>query len=177
MPIVRFLKTLVVAPFRSRLSPLDESRIHLLTWPSDLDIALHMNNGRYLTLMDLGRYDLMARLGFLTKLRKRGWLPVVASATIRFRRSLALFQGFTLRTRIVGWDDRWIFLQQAFERRGQVVALGVVRTAIRSRGKAVPTRDVLAAAGHAGPSPEIPTWIREWYASESSASTKATDGT
>ena len=30
-------------------------------WPNDLDTNAHMNNGRYLTLMDLGRFDLMTQ--------------------------------------------------------------------------------------------------------------------
>ena len=58
MPIVRLAKTLVTAPFRSRLRPTDASTVHFLVWPNDLDMNRHMNNGRYLTLMDLGRFDL-----------------------------------------------------------------------------------------------------------------------
>jgi len=41
-------------PFRSTD---DVSRVHARVWPTDLDLSLHVNNGRYLTLMDLGRSD------------------------------------------------------------------------------------------------------------------------
>ncbi|KAG1647619.1 hypothetical protein GQR58_030448 [Nymphon striatum] len=43
---------------------MDETRMHLHVLPTDLDIAVHMNNGRYLTLADLGRWDMMIRNGF-----------------------------------------------------------------------------------------------------------------
>ncbi|MDB5490660.1 MAG: Mesenchymal stem cell protein, partial [Micavibrio sp.] len=33
-------------------------RIRLRVYPNDLDSNLHMNNGRYLTVMDLGRLNL-----------------------------------------------------------------------------------------------------------------------
>ena len=41
-------------------------------WPNDLDTNAHMNNGRYLTLMDLGRFDLMTQCGLVgTVLKKK----------------------------------------------------------------------------------------------------------
>ena len=49
--------------------------------PTDLDLLGHMNNGRYLTIMDLARLDLMTRSGFWARLRRRGWYPVVAGQT------------------------------------------------------------------------------------------------
>jgi acyl-CoA thioesterase FadM len=46
---------------RGPLDLLGESVVRFRVWPGDLDFNLHMNNGRYLTLMGLGRLDLMAR--------------------------------------------------------------------------------------------------------------------
>lgn len=45
------------------LSVSGTSRISTRVWPGDLDINLHMNNGRYLSLCDLGKIDLMLRTG------------------------------------------------------------------------------------------------------------------
>ncbi|MBN9173553.1 MAG: 4-hydroxybenzoyl-CoA thioesterase, partial [Microbacterium sp.] len=44
-----------------RLSATDVGRIRLTTLPTDIDILMHMNNGRYLSLFDLGRWDLLVR--------------------------------------------------------------------------------------------------------------------
>ena len=47
-----------------RLGLLDTGSLHMRVWPTDLDVLMHMNNGRYLSLMDLGRVDLLVRSGF-----------------------------------------------------------------------------------------------------------------
>ena len=42
-----------------RISIWDTARTPFRVVPTDLDLLRHMNNGKYLTLMDLGRMDLM----------------------------------------------------------------------------------------------------------------------
>ena len=62
--IFRLLKTLLLYLLRpTRRGILEESVVRFRVWPNDLDTNLHMNNGRYLTLMDLGRLDLLLRNG------------------------------------------------------------------------------------------------------------------
>ena len=77
---------------------------------NDLDLNLHMNNGRYFTVMDLGRIDLMIRTGVARWMWRRKWRPVVASETMRFPRALRPFQRYRLKTRVLWSDERWIFL-------------------------------------------------------------------
>ncbi len=43
----------------------EESRVAFRVLPNDCDINFHMNNGRYLAFMDLGRVHLMAQLRLL----------------------------------------------------------------------------------------------------------------
>ena len=52
-----------VGPRGSKLSFTDVSRSRFRVWPTDLDILNHMNNGKYLSVMDIGRFDLMQRNG------------------------------------------------------------------------------------------------------------------
>ncbi len=63
----RLLRLLLTARWRGRLGPLDESVLKLRVWPVDLDVNLHMNNGRYLSVMDLGRVDVILRTGLLCR--------------------------------------------------------------------------------------------------------------
>ena len=58
----------------------DESRLTFRVLPNDLDLNLHMNNGRYLTFMDLGRVHLLAQNGLLAHIRRACWMPVLAAA-------------------------------------------------------------------------------------------------
>jgi len=62
---LRLLRLLLLLPFVRRRSLLDAGRIAFRVWPNDCDINLHLNNGRYLTFMDLGRLQLLAQIGLL----------------------------------------------------------------------------------------------------------------
>ena len=53
----------------------DESRLNFRVLPNDLDINGHMNNGRYLTLIDLMLVEYFVRIGFAAVMLKRGWRP------------------------------------------------------------------------------------------------------
>jgi acyl-CoA thioesterase FadM len=111
----RCVLLLISAAFRPKLSGSDDiSTIDLRVFPSDLDINLHLNNGRYLTLMDLGFLDILLRGGFWRVLMKTGWTPVFSTAKIRFRRELKLFQRFRLDTQIVHWGETSFLLQHRF---------------------------------------------------------------
>ena len=52
---LRLLKSLFLLPFVRRQALLGSGRIAFRAWPNDCDINLHLNNGRYLTFMVLGR--------------------------------------------------------------------------------------------------------------------------
>lgn len=110
----RLLVFMIRVRFRSRLSMWDTSRTSFRVNPADLDVQRHMNNGRYLTLMDLGRMDLMLRSGFWKRLTAQGWYPVVAGQSITYRKSLVLWQKFDIASRVLGHDDRWIYMEQVF---------------------------------------------------------------
>lgn len=162
--LARLIGVILGALFGRRLQPLDESRLAMMVWPTDLDPNLHMNNGRYLTVMDLGRVDLMVRIGLARTALKRKWMPVVAAVQVRYRRSLAPFERYTLTTRLLGWDGKWFFLEQRFIRRdGSVAALGWVKAAIRKPGGTVDADELQQAMGLALTpvplQPDLARWI------------------
>lgn len=130
---------------------LEESRLRFRVWPSDLDVSLHMNNGRYLTLMDFGRLDFMVRGGLFKHIVKRGWTPVVSTALVRFRRELRCFQPFELETRIIHWTESHVLFEHRIiipdgERAGEVSAYALVRAGLYDRKLKgyVPIEDLMA---------------------------------
>lgn len=149
-------------------SPLDRWRTPLRVLPNDLDLLRHMNNGAYLSLMDIGRVDMLVRTGAQRTIAAHGWYPVLVGATIRFRRSLRLGERFEIVTRVLGWDDRVVYLEQVFERRSasgepEVVAKAVVAARFLKRtGGSVPAPDIAAAFGSPRPSPPIPKNVQTW---------------
>ncbi|MBX2835566.1 MAG: acyl-CoA thioesterase [Gammaproteobacteria bacterium] len=132
--------------------------------PTDLDLLGHVNNGVYLTLMDVARMDLLLRSGLVSQLKPQGWYPVIVGSSMRFRRSLKLWQSFDIHTEVIGWDKKCIFLAQRFIRADEVVAEGVVVSRFLGPDRyKVPTADLLAAIGYTGSDPELPRWVTDWY--------------
>lgn len=154
-----------------RASPLriwDASHATFRVNPADLDVQRHMNNGRYLSIMDLGRMDLMLRSGFWKRVTAAGWYPVVAGQTITYRKSLTLGQKFDLATRVIGYDERWIYMEQVFRRGSTVIADAVIRARfLRTSGGSVDVSEVLELVGPAPEDLELPQWVREWNISSS----------
>jgi acyl-CoA thioesterase FadM len=115
-----------------------------------------MNNGRYLTLMDLGRVDMMIRSGLIRAILREKWMPVIAGVSMIFRRSLNPFERYTLETRVLGWDDRWAYLEQTFlNAKGELAARGYVKAAFLKAGKRLDMGHVVFAGGATGPSPAL----------------------
>lgn len=171
--ILRLLWTLLTARWRGPIKPLDESRLRLRVLPTDLDINLHMNNGRYLSVMDLGRFDYVARVGLLRIVIRNRWMPLVATATIRYRRSLQPFDRFELVTRTVCWDEKWIYMEQRFERRGELIAHAYVKVLFKAGGRTLRSREVLKALGQEMRSPHMPPAIEALRLAEGLSEEKA----
>jgi acyl-CoA thioesterase FadM len=131
-------------------------RLRFTVLPNDLDTNLHMNNGRYLTLMDLGRVDMMIRSGVIGAILREKWMPVIAGVSMIYRRSLSPFERFSLETRIIGWDERWAYIEQTFVTgKGELAARGYVKAAFLKDGARLPIETVVAHAGPGKVSPVL----------------------
>jgi acyl-CoA thioesterase FadM len=158
----RFFWLIFLAKRRSRLSLTDVSTIRMHVLPNDLDLNMHVNNGRYGTFMDLGRMDLIVRIGLLQLMREHNWFPVVTDMHLRFLRPLNLWQSFELETRLLGWDERWFYFQQQFISNGKLCTVGLVKTQIRHGHRRVDISKVLEGLHYEQRSPQMPDSIRQW---------------
>lgn len=165
--IFRLLKTLILFLVRpTRRDILAESVVRFRVWPNDLDTNLHMNNGRYLTLLDLGRLDMLLHLGAVRMILKQRWNPVLAGLRVRFRRPLNLFQKFDIRTRIVAWDTNWVFLEQKIIRRGELVLHAYLKGIFVGPKGSVPITEVLTLLGINRDPPPVPAAMAVWLEAE-----------
>ena len=149
---------------RSTLKINDVSRIDFRVWPSDLDIYNHMNNGIFLTIMDLGRFDQGLRTGIWQLWNKLGWYPIVVNSTISYRKSLEPWQKFTLETKVIGWDDIAYYIEQRFVRNGEIYARAIMRGRFlkRSWGILTPQEVMDGSGGWPGEKPVVPEWVKNW---------------
>jgi YbgC/YbaW family acyl-CoA thioester hydrolase len=125
----------------SRKTMGEVTTIEMRVLPSDLDLLMHVNNGVYFSFMDFGRWDMIFRNGVYNTSMKNGWYSVVAGETIRFRRSLKLWEKFSLETKVLGHDEKNFFIRQRFYRKDELVAAALVRVAFlkRAGGKVSPS--------------------------------------
>src|ERR1044071_269431 len=113
-PWLRLISVGASALKQPRIDLFEPTRVSLRVWPDDIDGNLHVNNGRYLTLADLGGVTWFLRSGVLAQARRFHAIPLIADSIAKFRRDLKLLQSFTLETRLVGWERRCIFLEHRF---------------------------------------------------------------
>jgi acyl-CoA thioesterase FadM len=182
--LLRLLWISIRARFASRCEPLGPVTTHFVVLPTDLDVFLHMNNGRYFSIMDLGRVDMLIRSGLMQLMRQAGYWPIIAAETIRFKRPLKLWQRFVLETRVIGWDDKAFLMEQRFLRWKKnsgtwaVIAEGIVRARFLSKDGTIPASDFLALVGQPdAASPQMPEWVEQWNAVQASLRDQGNGGT
>ena len=132
-------------------------------WPHDLDAFGHMNNGRYLQIMDVARAEWMVRTGVLGTMRNHGWTALLGGGATRFRHSLSLWQSYEVDTRLLCWDQRWFYFEHSFlDLSGRCLAVGVSQAAIRDKKGWVCANRVAAEVAPDQPSPPMPVFLRDW---------------
>jgi len=159
---LRLVRCLIVASAGRPLALPDAvSQLSFRVWPHDLDLSGHMNNGRYLMLMDLGRLDIIARSGLLRPAWRNGWTPIASGIQIRFRRELRLWQRVRLETRLVAWQAQHVVMEQRFvitsgPHAGHLAALALFKGGLYDRAarRFVAMERLMAEIGLSAPSPQ-----------------------
>lgn len=86
--IWRFLYTIITSRFQKKVSLFEVTRTRFRVLPTDIDILLHMNNGRYFSMADLARLNYIMRHKNFSIYKKNKILAVIASEMMRFTKSL-----------------------------------------------------------------------------------------
>jgi len=159
---------------RGPVPPTTVGRIRLRTMPTDIDLLMHMNNGRYASLFDLGRFDLLIRTGLWDATNERGWYAVVANETVTFRKSLQLWQRFTVESRLLGHDDKAVYQIHRAVVDGEIYAEMIVRARfLRRGGGVVPMAELFESLHRPDDLPPLPAWVSAWAAGAALPSTRA----
>jgi acyl-CoA thioesterase FadM len=163
---LRLLLTILKALRAPRIQPGEAIELSLRVLPTDLDINGHMNNARYLSMVDLALMTLFIRTGFARLCVAKGWRPMGGGSVIYFRRGLNLFQRYTLRFIPVGWDEFWNYCRFDFIRDGELCATGFIKGAAVGRNGLVRNADIYPFLGHYAPSPVLPGDLQAWIAAD-----------
>lgn len=165
-PILRFAKEMVV---HARADSLRLGGVHVsahICWPWDVDPWMELNNGRTLTLYDLGRIPMVKRAGFLHVFKKNKWTIAVAGSSVRYRRRVRAFQRFTMQSAILGWDNKFFYLQQTMWRNGEATSSILLRLAMTDQNGILDPVNMARELGWPETSPALPDYATAWIQAE-----------
>ena len=140
----------------------EECELQMRVLPNDLDLNMHMNNGRYLTIMDIGRTDFTMKLDLHKLMVKEKWGAVATAINVIYLRPLNPFDKYTLKTKFIAWDDMWFYLEQKFVKQDKVVASAIVKATFIKNGKRLDPQKVLEISKGGVVAPvEFPNYLKE----------------
>lgn len=162
-PYIRLFRVLLQSKFKAKMDfhSQDCDTIKMRVWPQDIDPYLELNNGRYVTLLDLGRFAFGARVDIYRFLKKNKWALTITGTYNEYRHRLRIFQSFELKTHIVGYDENWFYFFQRLERNGKTHMASIVKFSFTSRKGIVKPKEVIEASGGEYNPNNLPTWITE----------------
>lgn len=142
--LLRTLLMFLKKPFMKKTLVSDTTEVSMRVLPFDLDMLWHVNNGVYFSFLDFGRWSAIFSNGIYDMSMKKGWYSVVAGETIKFRRSLKLWDKFTITTKIMGHDDKSFFISQKIHCKGELMATAIIKVRFLKRsGGTLTTKEVL----------------------------------
>ena len=62
------------------------------------------------------------------------------------------------------WDEKYVYIEQIFERDGELCAHAYVKGLFLSRGRRVPNAEVVRSIGYAGDAPPMAESLERWAA-------------
>ena len=142
--------------------PLDGEHVNRMrAWPWDIDPFGDLNNGRIVTLSDVGRISFFRRIGLIAAMRRRRWGLAMAGSAPQYRKRVTMWTPLSFRTRLVGRDARFLFVRHVLYARDVPAAEIACRLVTTEKGRIAPTDEVMAELGAPDWNPPLPDWMRD----------------
>ncbi|MEL7466433.1 MAG: acyl-CoA thioesterase [Pseudomonadota bacterium] len=165
-PVRRQILETLRARRAPKLNPWEPHINAMRTWPWDIDPLGDLNNGRILTLSDVGRIALARRIGLIEAMADRGWRIAMAGSTPQYRKRVTLWARLEWHNRLIGMDAKFLYIEHTLSANGVPSANIMTRSVIVKQGKLVPATEVAAAMGFPGWNPPLPDWVAAWAAAD-----------
>ncbi|KAL4948586.1 hypothetical protein BDW69DRAFT_176203 [Aspergillus filifer] len=139
-PALKSLTVFTPATF-STISPLFE-----------IDINVHKTNSSYFKDLDESRLRLLATLfpETFTLLFRPPFRPALAGTACTFFRPIATLQSYEVSSKILAWDEKWVFISSTFLRKGKskkVLATAITKYVFKRGRETVQPEDVFRKKG------------------------------
>ena len=141
----RWLRTLITfirAQFLKDINPDEETSLNFRVWITDVDLSI-MNNAAMMTITEMGRIDLMIRTGFIKHVRRNKLYVPLASISAQFRRPLKRFQKFQLKTQLIYWDEKWIYISHRIVCEEKIIAVALAKCTVKKGRERIPFEKII----------------------------------
>ncbi|KAK9322367.1 hypothetical protein V1517DRAFT_323591 [Lipomyces orientalis] len=156
----RFYRSLIYFLWINRNTPAVEANVfRTRVWtsrspPMECDLNGHKSNSTYFSDLDNARTDLMVDVfkKMLLGTRKESgtwpYLPLGAVVSI-FRREIKPFAKYNIKSKIIGWDGKWLFVVSRFElaESAHTCAISISKYVFKLGRKTIAPQDVLKQCG------------------------------
>ena len=165
-PYIRVGAAVFRATRALRIAP-DETVIERTRcWPWDIDPFAELNNGRSLTLMDIGRLSLLTRIGLVALARAQGLRLTMAGSRVQYRARVRPFAPMEIRSRLLGRDARFFYIEHLTLTRGVPAHHALYRAVVVGPTGLAPTDAAVAGQAHPGWHARPPDWVMRWAEAE-----------
>ncbi len=162
----RFIITFFKGKIRNKALLGETTKISMRVMPMDLDFLFHVNNGVYFSYLDHGRMDMIFRNGIYEVCRENSWYGVVASESMKFYKSLKMFNKFEIETTGRGFDNKYFFVHQKIISQGKVMASAIVKIRfLKKSGGAVSPQEIFNKLNQT-PQNNLGNLSEEWHGIE-----------
>jgi hypothetical protein len=92
----------------------------------------------------------------------------VAGNTTRYRQRVKMFDRLQMRSRLIGWDARFLYMEQSMWKAGACTSHILIRSALIGKGRAgiIAPVELARLIGVAEESPALPEWVLAWIAAD-----------
>lgn len=162
-PVIRAFYHMAKAKRMPKIGPFDTHISHHYCLPWDIDLWMELNNGRTLTLFDMGRLGRFMRDGSREAGKEGGFGLAVAGASVRYRKRVTMFEKVEMHTRNVGFDDKFMYMEQSmWNAQGECANHILLRAAVLKGRKMVAPRELVKRLDPDLESPPLPAWVQNW---------------
>ncbi len=134
-------------------SPFQTKTIHTYNSPFECDIYLHKSNSTYFEELDISRTKLMTlifqKFFIQYKTESGTWAYVpVANVFTSFKKEIKPYQRYDVKSRILGWDSKWIFILSKFESGAGLHAVSITKYVLKDKRKTIAPVKALEFCGY-----------------------------
>lgn len=161
--IIELIKSIVLSTFtKPKHDFLDTVSKPYRVLPQHIDFNMHINNAKYLSFLERGRWNHSVQTGSFNQLMRNGYNFIVAGIDIGYIRELNLFQRFSVQTNYVGWDEKYFYMEQRCTVNGKIHSYALVKAVYTKKGKPVTPAKVFSVVGLEVEPIKMPTHMQLW---------------